>query len=178
MGEKIKIRIRDEHSGRELRDNVLDFKLLKFFDTDPDQGSGIFLTLDPGWKSSYPGSGINIPDPQHFRFSDPETRLNSPSPFNVMALRLATEQGAMSLSCLGDLIGGLMTNGTALSAALLSAPILGLLIDHQLFVRRPESGHHWRAAGTGSPILGYEVLFLKKTFYNSVCTLHRILFHV
>jgi hypothetical protein len=40
----------------------------------------------------------------------------------------------MSLSCLCDLIGGLMTNGTGLSAAaaaaLLSAPILGLLIDH------------------------------------------------
>jgi hypothetical protein len=23
------------------------FKILKFFDTDPDPGSGIFLTLDP-----------------------------------------------------------------------------------------------------------------------------------
>jgi hypothetical protein len=63
----------------------------------------------------------------------------------------------MSLLSLSDLIGGLMTNGTALSAAataaaaaLLSAPILGLLIDHQLFVRRPEGGHHWRTAGTGS----------------------------
>jgi hypothetical protein len=63
----------------------------------------------------------------------------------------------MSLSCLCDLIGGLMTNGTALSTAaaataaaalLLSTPILGLLINHQLFVRRPERGHHWRAAGT------------------------------
>jgi hypothetical protein len=48
-----------------------------------------------------------------------------------------------------------MTNGTALSAAaaataaLLSAPIPGLLlVNHQLFVRRPERGHHWRAAGT------------------------------
>ncbi len=32
---------------------------------DLDPGSGIFLTLDPGWKDSDPGSGINIPDPQH-----------------------------------------------------------------------------------------------------------------
>jgi hypothetical protein len=29
-------------------------------------GSGIFFTLDPGWKNSDPGSGINIPDPQHW----------------------------------------------------------------------------------------------------------------
>jgi hypothetical protein len=40
----------------------------------------------------------------------------------------------MSLPSLCDLIGGLMTNGTAVSAAaaaaLVSAPILGLLIDH------------------------------------------------
>jgi hypothetical protein len=34
---------------------------------DPDLRSGAFLTRDPGWvkKSGY-GSGINIPDPQHF----------------------------------------------------------------------------------------------------------------
>jgi hypothetical protein len=29
-------------------------------------GSGIFLTLDPGWKNSDPGFGINIPGPQHW----------------------------------------------------------------------------------------------------------------
>jgi hypothetical protein len=36
-------------------------KILKFFDAnaDPDRGSGNFLTLNPG-------SGINIPDPQHW----------------------------------------------------------------------------------------------------------------
>jgi hypothetical protein len=28
-------------------------KILKFFDVYPDPGSGIFLTLDPGWKNSY-----------------------------------------------------------------------------------------------------------------------------
>ena len=86
----------------------------------------------------------------------------------------------MSLSCLCDLIGGLMTNGTALSAAaLLSAPILGLLINHQLFVRRPERGHHWRAAGTraGVPHFWDIILCLKKTFDKSVvpgtvCTLY------
>jgi hypothetical protein len=30
-----------------------------------DPGSGIFLTRDPGWENSDPGSGINIPGPQH-----------------------------------------------------------------------------------------------------------------
>jgi hypothetical protein len=34
-------------------------KIVEFFNTDPDPGSRIFLTLDPGWKNS----GINIPDP-------------------------------------------------------------------------------------------------------------------
>ncbi len=29
-------------------------------------GSGVLSTLDPGWKKSDPGSGINIPDPQHW----------------------------------------------------------------------------------------------------------------
>jgi len=36
--------------------------VLIFFDADLDSGS---LTRDPGWKNSDPGSGINIPDPQH-----------------------------------------------------------------------------------------------------------------
>jgi hypothetical protein len=34
-------------------------KILKFFDADPDPGSGISLTLNPGWKNSNRGSGIN-----------------------------------------------------------------------------------------------------------------------
>jgi hypothetical protein len=29
----------------------------------PESESGIFSTLDPRWKNSEPGSGINIPDP-------------------------------------------------------------------------------------------------------------------
>jgi hypothetical protein len=33
-------------------------KILKFLDTDADPDPGIFLTLDPGWKS-------RIQDPQH-----------------------------------------------------------------------------------------------------------------
>ncbi len=33
---------------------------------DPDTGSGILLTRDPGRKNSDPESGINIPDPQHW----------------------------------------------------------------------------------------------------------------
>jgi hypothetical protein len=36
-----------------------------FFDADPDPGSGIFFTVDPGWKNSDPRSGKNISDPQH-----------------------------------------------------------------------------------------------------------------
>jgi hypothetical protein len=40
-------------------------KIHRFFDADPDSGSGIWnlLTRDPGWKKF--GSGINIPDTQH-----------------------------------------------------------------------------------------------------------------
>ena len=73
----------------------------------------------------------------------------------------------------------------AAAALLLSAPILGLLINHQLFVRRPERGHHWRAAGTraGVPHFWDIILCLKKTFDKSVvpgtvCTLYSIPFHV
>ena len=56
-----KIRIRYEHSRSFLRE-LLGLKILKFFDADP--GSGIFLTLYPGWKKF--GSGINISDVQHW----------------------------------------------------------------------------------------------------------------
>jgi hypothetical protein len=49
---------------QELRNNFW-VKILEFFDADLDLASGIFLNLDPGWKNSDPGSGINIPDPQH-----------------------------------------------------------------------------------------------------------------
>ncbi len=35
---------------------------VKLFDADPDPGSGIFLTLDPGSRMEKFGSGINIPD--------------------------------------------------------------------------------------------------------------------
>jgi hypothetical protein len=40
-------------------------KNTSFFDADADLGSEIFLILDPEWKNSDSGSGINIPDPQH-----------------------------------------------------------------------------------------------------------------
>jgi hypothetical protein len=56
--------IRDEHFRfhfRELRNNFLVSKILKFFDADPDPGSEIFLTLDPGWRKF--GIRINLPDP-------------------------------------------------------------------------------------------------------------------
>jgi hypothetical protein len=41
--------------------------MLKFFYEDPDPGSGILLTLDLGSGMEKFGSGINIPDPQHWR---------------------------------------------------------------------------------------------------------------
>ncbi len=66
----------DPGSGMHIPDNfsesletvfTLWLKILKFFDTDPDLASGLFVILDPGWRKSYPGSGINIiPDPQHW----------------------------------------------------------------------------------------------------------------
>jgi hypothetical protein len=51
--------IRDEHPGSyflELSLSFLRLKILRLFDTDPDPESGILPD---------PGSGINIPDPQH-----------------------------------------------------------------------------------------------------------------
>jgi hypothetical protein len=35
----------------ESLETVFWVKILKFFYADPDQGSGIFSTLDPGWKN-------------------------------------------------------------------------------------------------------------------------------
>jgi hypothetical protein len=48
-----KIRIRDEQPDYDFRElkNIFGLKILKFFDEDPDPGSGIFSTLDPGWKN-------------------------------------------------------------------------------------------------------------------------------
>jgi hypothetical protein len=57
-GSAFEIRIRDEQPGlyvRGLRSNFW-VKIIKFFDADP--GSRME-------KNSDPGSGINIPDPQH-----------------------------------------------------------------------------------------------------------------
>jgi hypothetical protein len=53
-----------DHNSESLV-TVFGLKLLTFFDVDP--GSGIFLTLDPGWRNSDPGSGIDNPDLQHWR---------------------------------------------------------------------------------------------------------------
>jgi hypothetical protein len=77
MGKKSEpgIRIRDEQPGscfRELRNNFW-VKILKFFDADPRSGmeklgSGM-ETFGSGIrdeKNLDPGSGINIPDPQHW----------------------------------------------------------------------------------------------------------------
>ncbi len=61
MGKKIKIQIRDEHPGsyfRELIETIFCVKILKFFDADPDPGSGFFLTRVRDGKNSDPGFGI------------------------------------------------------------------------------------------------------------------------
>ncbi len=39
----------------ESLETVIMVKILKFFEADPDLGSGVLLTLDPGWKNSDPG---------------------------------------------------------------------------------------------------------------------------
>jgi hypothetical protein len=61
--------IRDEQPGSyflELRNHSFAFfgvKILKFFDEHP--GSGMETVRIRDGKKSDPGSGINIPDPQH-----------------------------------------------------------------------------------------------------------------
>jgi len=52
-----------DHISESLETIYLGLKILKFFEAEQDQGSGIFSTMDPGWKKF--GSGIKIPDPQH-----------------------------------------------------------------------------------------------------------------
>jgi hypothetical protein len=55
--EKSEYGIRDENPEsffQELIRKSLGLKILKFFDEDSDPGSGIYLTLDPGWKNSDP----------------------------------------------------------------------------------------------------------------------------
>jgi hypothetical protein len=67
--------IRDEQPGSyflELRNHFFAFlgvKKLKFFDEDPGWrqiGSGMEKSRIRDGKKSDPGSGINIPDPQHW----------------------------------------------------------------------------------------------------------------
>jgi hypothetical protein len=65
MGKKLR-----SQSGMNIPDQISEIlvtifwvTILNFFDADPDPGSGIFLTLDPGWEKF--GSGIKILDPQH-----------------------------------------------------------------------------------------------------------------
>jgi hypothetical protein len=58
--EKNKTISTEENPGsyfRKLRNKFLRKKILEFLDADPDTGSGIFLTLDPGWiGDKHPGS--------------------------------------------------------------------------------------------------------------------------
>ncbi len=71
-------------------------KILKIFYSDPDPGSGIFLTLYPGWKNLDPGSGINIPDPpnwSNFFFSFFFSNLIDEKPF-VLGRRPTPSQAA------------------------------------------------------------------------------------
>jgi hypothetical protein len=57
-GKKSRSGIQDEHSVYyflKLSISFFWFKILKFFDADPDPGFDIFLYLDPGWKNSDTG---------------------------------------------------------------------------------------------------------------------------
>jgi hypothetical protein len=59
-------KIQDEHPRsyfRELRNNFFGLKICKFFDEEPDSGSGIFFTLDPGSGMEKFGSGIRDKHP-------------------------------------------------------------------------------------------------------------------
>jgi hypothetical protein len=58
------MRIRDEHPRLffpELLETVFRVKILKFFDADPDPGSGIFSTMDS--RSAIRDGKIRIRDP-------------------------------------------------------------------------------------------------------------------
>jgi hypothetical protein len=68
--------IGDEQPGsyfRELGNNFLGLKQLKFFGADADPAFGIFLILDLGSRMEKFGSRINIPDPQHWFLSSYRT---------------------------------------------------------------------------------------------------------
>jgi hypothetical protein len=57
----------DEQPGPyyvELRNHIFWVKILKFLNADPGSVIRDGNNLDPGWKKV--GSGINIPDPQHW----------------------------------------------------------------------------------------------------------------
>jgi hypothetical protein len=65
--------------------------LLEFFDADADPGSGNLF--DPGFrirdeKNSDPGSGMNIPDPQHC----PGPRQRFPKLYGFVPLKFALLQ--------------------------------------------------------------------------------------
>ncbi len=70
------VKIQDRGSGLNNPDHIskslgtiFSLKYLDSFMADPDPGSGVFLTLDPGSGMAKFGSGINIPDPQHCFFT-------------------------------------------------------------------------------------------------------------
>jgi hypothetical protein len=55
-----------DHISESLETLFVLFKILKFFDANPDLGSGFFLILDPCSGMEKFGSGINIAYPQHW----------------------------------------------------------------------------------------------------------------
>jgi hypothetical protein len=64
-GSGFEIRIRENNSDHisESLEAIFRIKILKFFIADP--GSGMEKIRIRDRKNSDPGSGINIPDPQH-----------------------------------------------------------------------------------------------------------------
>jgi hypothetical protein len=56
-----------DHISESLETIILgENTVFKFFDADPGSGMEKIWIRDPGWKTSDPGSGINIPDPHHW----------------------------------------------------------------------------------------------------------------
>jgi hypothetical protein len=53
-----------DHISESLK-AIFGLKIFKLFAADPNPGSGIVLTLDPGSGMKKFGYGINIPNPQH-----------------------------------------------------------------------------------------------------------------
>jgi hypothetical protein len=63
-----------DHFSESL-ETVLGLKIFKFFDVDPDPGSGFFLTLDLRWNILDPGLSSRIRNTQKNKFKKDIERI-------------------------------------------------------------------------------------------------------